>query len=253
MPTSDQRATQPHRRRGIGIGALAATACIGTTMLLQGRAVDPWSLLLVAPLLVTAASLGDRLRLPRRRARGLHDELDPETGVANGRAALAMLDREADRSRNYGSVLSIAVLEVAQDALRTVPPRRGTRVWGQLLRLVADDVRMGDLVCRVPTADGEMVVVMLPDTGAEGARQFTQRLLAMAQRHLLAAGLPIDGHVSAQPLTRPGDDEAIARLQRRLQVLDGADALIRDVDVRTRRRRRAEGSRRTQPVGLPQD
>lgn len=236
--------------RAVGGVALGATAGIGAVMLLRGQQLDLWTFALALPMLVAAVAWGPSAGPVAPRGPLLRDELDEETGVGNGRAALTMIERERDRVTSHGSVFSIAVVDIGREAFADLPHRRATRVLSTLLQNVAGDVRIGDQVCRVGTSDRELAVVLLSDTGAEGARLFTDRLTSHTQRHLVAQGLPIDGLVRAQTLTLPGDEDQVARFERRLQVLVGAEDLIQGVKVRPRRPR-SSAADITGPLEVP--
>lgn len=201
------------------IGVVAVTV----VMVVRGHAPDPLTTVLTVLVVLGAASLRGA-GLGRRG--GLHDEVDRETGVGNARGALSLLEREATRADNYGSLFSIAVVDLSRTVFAGLPRRRASRILAELLRGVADDVRTDDRVCRVTTSDRELVVVVLPDTGAGGARQFTDRLVAHTQQHLAARNLPIGGALRAELMTQPEDQDAIQRFTRRLQVLVGAEARI---------------------------
>lgn len=229
-------------------GAVVTTS-LALAMLATGRPLDPWTAALTAALAVSIVST-PWTELRRRPTPALFEDVDERTGVGTTRAVLALLDRELDRTRNYGSVFSLAVLELDRAMFAALPPRRGTRVVSALVTGLAGDVRLGDRVCHASASDRELVVVVLPDTGAQGARTFVSRLVEHTQRHLAAEGVPFDGHMRAEPLSHPDDLAEMQRLQRRLEVLEGTEALIRDVEVRRRRHRRTADPAQ---LGMPTD
>ena len=231
---TEDAARQPGhaRERRAALLALVVATLVGAGMVRLGQLPDLPTVALVSALAVAVdAARPGRLLRARRGHRTTFDEVDPATGVGNARAVLALLDREAVRARSYGSLFSVAVLEVDRPVFAGLHPRRADRVLLDLVRGVATDVRTGDRVSRVSTSDRELVVVVLPDTGATGARTFAERLLARTRRHLLTEGAPPHGHVRTEVLSHPDDGVALARLQRRIEVLEGTDALIRDVPV----------------------
>lgn len=206
------------RRAGF---ALIGVLAIVVVMVVRGHAPDP--LTAGATLLLAAAATGVR---GAGLGRCLHDEVDRETGVGNARGALSLIERETTRAGNYGSLFSVAVVDISRTVFGDVPKRRTTRILRELLQGVADDVRTDDRVCRVTTSDRELVVVVLPDTGTSGAKQFTDRLVAHTQQHLAAHTLPIDGSLRAEIMTGPDDHDTVRRFTRRLEVLLGAEDLI---------------------------
>lgn len=212
---------------------LVGVVAVGVAMVIRGHAPDPLTGVLTLLLVAGAASLrGAGLG---RRGLGLHDEVDRETGVGNARGALSLIERETTRAGNYDSLFSIAVVDVSRTVFSDIPKRRGTRILRELLQGIADDVRTDDRVCRVTTSDRELVVVVLPDTGASGARQFTDRLVAHTQQHLAAHALPVDGSLRAEIMTQPDDHDDVLRFTRRLEVLQGAEDMIHHgVRVRSR-------------------
>lgn len=217
----------------LGLLALAVATVVGTLMLRGQHGLDPWTTSLVLAL-GTAAVAGRHL-LPLRNPRvGLDDEVDRDTGVGNARAVLSLLDRELERAASYGSVFSVAVVEVDHAVFADVNPRRVERTLADLFSGVLRDVRLDDRVCRVPAADRELVVVLLPDTGAEGSRRFTDRLRRRTHDHLVDRGLATTNHVRGTTMTLPGQDERMARFQRRMQVLVGTEDLIGDVGIGAR-------------------
>ena len=230
--TDGVRAHPEHvRRRCVAVATAAGglAAAVAVAMTTSGRAPDPWTTALAASLVLAGAALVRGGYLPRRRAPGTLDEVDPDTGVGNARAVLSLLDRETTRARSYDSLFSVAVLEVDRLAFAGLHPRRAHRLLVDLVRSVATDVRVGDRVSRVSTSDRELVVVLLPDTGATGARTFAERVLAGAREQLLSEGAPPDGHLRTEVLSHPEHTAGLERLRRRVEVLEVTDALIRDV------------------------
>lgn len=231
MDGSGPRTRTDRGGRLLTAAGMTATLVVAALMLLQGHAPDPWTALLVAAAATVVVTMAPRLRARRSPGAPLHDDVDPQTGVGNARAALALVDRELDRAANYESVFSLAVVEFDHDLFASTPSRQVRRTMGTLYHGVADDVRLGDRVCRIEAADRDLMLVVLPDTGSQGARTFTERLLAQVEHHLATEGLSVVGMLRTDTLSHPGDDEALAALRRRLSVLDGADALIRDLEV----------------------
>lgn len=216
-------------------GGLVVAVALATFMGARGHTPDLLTLLFAGALVV--GLLGARASWLARGGPNLrlHDEVDRTTGVGNARAALTLIDREFSRSSNHGSVFSVTVVDMGREIFGDVHPRRCARILSDLVGGIAADVRVGDRVCRVDTSDRELIVVVLPDTGPEGARLFTDRLVAHTQRRLATEAVPLDRSLRTEVMTHPRDHEAIELLERRLQVLVGTEALIDGVRVPSRR------------------
>lgn len=224
------------RRTAAAIGAAVAAVAVAAGMLVTGRTVDLWTATLVAAVALTITTAPWATLAGRRRANpALFEEVDARTGVGTARAALSLVDRELERAHNYDSAFSLAVLELDRGMFSTMSPRRAHKLVSALVTGLASDVRLGDRVCHAAASDRELVVVVLPDTGPQGANTFAGRLVAHTQRHLADEGLAFDGQMRVEALSHPDDLPAMERLRRRLEVLDGTEALIRDVAVRQRR------------------
>jgi two-component system cell cycle response regulator len=100
---------------------------------------------------------------------------DPLTRVLNRRAFLDRLTAEVDRSRRYDSTLALLLFDV--DHFKrindTVGHLAGDSVLRQMGALLEDAVRKVDIVARY---GGEEFVAILPETSADGATTFAERL-----------------------------------------------------------------------------
>lgn len=253
MFTNDRAHTngEAHGGRWLAAGAGVAALATATIMTLGGHGPDVPTVVLTLATAVLVSLTAGWWRDHRRAGPSLHDDVDAELGVGNGRAALATVDRELVRAQTHGSTFSLAVAEFDREMFADISPRRARRILGRLFRGVADDVRLGDRVCRVRAAEHDLMVVVLPDTGTQGVRTFTERLRSQAQRCLAAEGIRHDGRLRTRILAHPGNAQQIVDLHRRLQVLDGVDALIRDVAVRPVRMPRRSPDRARVPVAGP--
>lgn len=228
------------------MGALAVAAVVGMTMLATGHPPDPWSAALAVAVTCAAwAAARTGIRPPAWRRRH-HDEV---AAVGDGRLALDLLEAELARA-THGGVFSVAVVEVGHTTLAGVGERRAGRVMDELVHTLNRDTRLDDRVCRTASSDRDLVVVVLPDTGARGASALSSRLDEQVRRHLVAADLPPGDDVRTTILTHPTDRHELVALRRRLEVLDGSGALIDDVRVRGGRARPTDES--TLTIELPE-
>lgn len=133
----------------------------------------------------------------------LFDEIDDATGLHNARSLLAVLDRERSRAGRYSGVFSVVHASFDRPAGRGRAVQTALRALGG--RLVSS-VRISDHLSHF-SDDRSHLVVVLPETGAEGAETVRAGLVAA-----------LDGWSAVAPVTKvicmPGDDEALVELER---------------------------------------
>ena len=113
---------------------------------------------------------------------------DPLTQVLNRRALTLRLTAELERSRRYDSLLSLLLIDI--DHFKRINDTHGHLVGDDVLREVArlltSAVRSVDLVARY---GGEEFVIVLPETGIDGARIFAERVReAIAEQGFAGSG-----------------------------------------------------------------
>jgi GGDEF domain-containing protein len=136
----------------------------------------------------------------------LYDQIDDATGLFNARYFLQDTDLEMSRSKRYQTIFSVTVVDIPGAPLDSMGWRRRRNVLRQLGRLLADSVRTVDRAVHAHDGDRHRVAVVLPETAAEGARIFTDRL-ATRLGELFSTG------VSSQALTFPEDEAALQRVR----------------------------------------
>jgi len=143
-------------------------------------------------------------------------ETDPLTGLYNRRALAEKLRQEADRAERYQTMLTCIVIDI--DHFKATNDTHGHQVGDLVLQQVAQmlrrEQRAVDLVARY---GGEEFVVLLPETGATGARIFAERILrrVAAQRfgdpaHPVQVTLSMG--IATLPDPRARDAESLLRL-----------------------------------------
>ena len=120
---------------------------------------------------------------------------DPLTQSLNRRALMDRLDAEVDRARRYSLSLSLLMLDV--DHFKPINDSfghlAGDEVLRGLARVLQREARSVDIVARY---GGEEFVVILPETGEEGAVKFAERIrerVAEQQRRRADADAGGDG------------------------------------------------------------
>jgi len=123
---------------------------------------------------IRSAQALETTRADNRRLEALATT-DPLTKVLNRRALLERLTAEMDRSRRFGSSLSLLLLDVDhfKEVNDTAGHLAGDSVLRQLGELLEEAVRKVDIVARY---GGEEFVILLPETAVEGGVVFAERL-----------------------------------------------------------------------------
>lgn len=102
---------------------------------------------------------------------------DHLTGLGNRRAFEGRMEVEVERSRRYGDLLSLVVLDL--DRFKVVNDRFGHQAGDRLLRAFADllrsEARAADAAYRI---GGEEFALVLADTGLPGAASLAQRIVS---------------------------------------------------------------------------
>jgi GGDEF domain-containing protein len=164
----------------------------------------------------------------------LYDQIDDETGLFNARYFLQDTDLEMSRARRYQTLFSVSSVDVPAGALNDLGWRRRRNTLRQLGQLLADSVRTVDRAVHAHDGDRHRIVVVLPETAAEGAQIFTDRLATRVSAFLGQRGVTLsEAGVSRQAITFPGDElplqrlrEEFAEIERREHPEHPEDALV---------------------------
>ncbi len=110
--------------------------------------------------------------------------IDPLTGLYNRRLFFDLAEKEIERTRRSGDAVSVIMLDI--DNFKRINDTYGHLIGDEVLRGVTAQcrasMRMHDISGRY---GGEEIVVLLPQTGAEDARQIAERLrLLIAQTYI---------------------------------------------------------------------
>lgn len=143
-------------------------------------------------------------------------EVDPLTDLFNRRALDDKLAQEVERASRYGTFLTCMMLDI--DNFKQVNDAfghpTGDRVLRQVAAILRREQRAVDVVARY---GGEEFVVILPETGAVGARIFAERILGRVAAHDFGEpGRPVRVTVSigiaGYPAPDAPDAEALLRV-----------------------------------------
>ena len=184
-------------------------ACLGAVCLILAVAVAR----LAARLRDAAARAAAELDAMRLALNGLEQgrsslerlsATDPVTGVWNHRYLQDTLALEVDRARRIDRPLALLMCDV--DRFRAVNAAHGHQAGSAVLRELAQrlalEIRSFDTFARY---GGEEFVVLLPDTGPQGAAVVAERLCYVARKLLMDTVPSINASVNA-----PAFDQATA-------------------------------------------
>ncbi len=201
---------------GLSGGLLLGVAAAGVYIGLRLPAIDLVGLTPIAGTIISRVigylafgSLGgwaaNQLRVALDRYE-LIDEVDQDSGLGNGTSVVTALEREANRARRYASPFS--VVTTTFDDLGT--DRRARAKLRELGAKVAMSVRAADHAAHVRTEDGHRIIVVLPETTAEGAKTVEQNL------GMLVAGV-VGRDVATDTITDAGgEDDPLIPLRQSL-------------------------------------
>jgi diguanylate cyclase (GGDEF)-like protein len=127
------------------------------------------------------------------------------TNVLNHRAILETLDTELARTRRGGPHLSILMIDL--DGFKQINDTYGHQVGDELLRETASFLRASIRdIDHAGRYGGDEFLLLLPNTGTDGARQFATRLLDLSESAVITvAGHPLPIHLSVGIATTSTD------------------------------------------------
>jgi diguanylate cyclase (GGDEF)-like protein len=163
---------------------------------------------------IIAAHIATAIDNTRRYEEAVHlAERDPLTGLFNHRGIHKRLAGESLRAQQNDSQLSLVMMDL--DDFKLLNDTYGHPAGDSVLRQVSDGIRTvlrhADLAGRV---GGDEILLVLPNTGAEGALQLSERLrdTLMARPYVTAGGHSIPVHLSLGVATFPGDAQSLGQL-----------------------------------------
>lgn len=153
----------------------------------------------------------------------LYDQIDDDTGLYNSRFFLQDTDLEMTRSKRYQTIFSIAVIDIPAQVFGAFSRRQRAGALRELGRMLRDSVRTVDRAVHSRGRDSHRLAVVLPETGRQGARIFTDRFAERVAEYFRRRGAPAPGQLERAALTYPEDEEAINRLRSEFEVIERAE------------------------------
>src|ERR671919_298151 len=154
----------------------------------------------------------------------LYDQIDDLTGLFNARFFVQDIDLEMSRSKRYQTIFSVSVVDVAASAFEPLDGRQRKRALRDLGRILKDSVRTVDRAVHAQDGERNRFAVVLPETGPEGVRVFTERFVERVSEFLSQRGaLVSEDNVSSVAATFPEDEAAIQSLRAAFSAIDRLD------------------------------
>lgn len=173
-------------------------------------------------------ALGTRYIETRLRKLEVYDQIDDETGLYNSGFFLKDTDLERSRADRYQTFFSVVTLDVGDEALADLRPRRRRRVIKDLASRIESSVRHVDRAAHVRDGSRDRFLLVLPETAAEGARVFAERLEAASAAFLAEQGCRVDGELTVDTVTYPESPERLTALREEIARLEDRRRVVRD-------------------------
>lgn len=152
----------------------------------------------------------------------LYDQIDDYTGLYNARFFVQDVDLELSRSKRYQTVFSVSAVDFPVAGLASLSRRQRANIRKELGRLLQEAVRTVDRAAHGFDGARHRFAIVLPETGPEGARIFTERLADRLAAFLTERGASVPrDQVRHQHFTFPDDgEEPLQRLKAQFEEID---------------------------------
>ena len=153
----------------------------------------------------------------------LYDQVDDETGLYNARFFVQDTDLEMSRAQRYQSIFSVSSIEIPESAVASMSRRHRASTLRELGRMIHEALRTVDRAS-FAISDGRLrLAVILPETGREGAKVFTRRLVDRVAAHLNQRGGKVDTQeIVMREITLPEDQAQLEELAGLFREIDRA-------------------------------
>lgn len=159
----------------------------------------------------------------------LYDQIDDATGLFNARFLLQETDLESARSKRYDSVFGVSVIDIPVSWFSAMSRKRREKVLRELGALMTGSVRTVDRAVHAEDATVHRFAVVLPETGPEGARTFTDKLAEQLIPWLDKREVSGAGELHTATITFPEDEEQLALLRRSFSAIDDIEHPLHNV------------------------
>ncbi|MGH2748199.1 MAG: diguanylate cyclase [Actinomycetota bacterium] len=154
----------------------------------------------------------------------LYDQIDDATGLYNARFFVQDTDLEVSRSQRYQTLFSITAVDFPAEALDRLGGRQRKATLRELGRLLRESVRTVDRAIHARTGDRHRIAVVLPETGTEGARIFSERLADRLHEFLEGRGARLDRAAVGQiAFTYPDEEDRLTTMREEFAAIERAE------------------------------
>jgi GGDEF domain-containing protein len=150
----------------------------------------------------------------------LYDQIDDDTGLFNARYFVQETDLEAARATRYKTFFAVAVVDIPLAWFAPLARRQQARLLRELGRILRESVRTVDRAVHSVVRGNHRLAVILPETGADGARLFADRLAGRLSEWLAGQGVSVDVALAARVVSFPGDDGTLLELREEFAAID---------------------------------
>lgn len=155
----------------------------------------------------------------------LYDQIDDDTGLYNARFFLQDTDLEMARAQRYQTLFSVCLVDIDASGLEALPRRRRSSLLGELEGQMKAAVRSVDRAVHAYDGQRHRFAVICPETGAEGAQVFVDRLAERLAGFLSERGVSTaTADIRRTACTIPGDDAALEAMRDEFRAIDRAES-----------------------------
>lgn len=154
----------------------------------------------------------------------LYDQIDDATGLYNARFFVQDTDLEVSRAQRYRTLFSVTVVDLPAKAFDGLSGRQRKGTLRELGRLLRESVRTVDRAIYSQAGGRHRIAVVLPETGSEGARIFSERLADRLHEFLEGRGARIARtDVGQSALTYPDDEDRLGAMRDEFAEIERAE------------------------------
>jgi GGDEF domain-containing protein len=153
----------------------------------------------------------------------LYDQIDDTTGLFNARFLLQETDLEQARAKRYDSVFAVSVVEIPVAWFDALPRKKRDKTLRDVGAVLTASVRSVDRAAHVVSGASHWFAVVLPETGPEGARTFSGKLVDQLTTWLESHDVRGAGEVTTRTIAFPEDEAGLTTLRASIDEIDKAE------------------------------